>query len=468
MSASRTIAPTNRLSRFFFVFLIAFVVITILAGILIFNKAKQFGEMGILQQGGLPSFSDDPTPTMIQVTGTYTAPVAVPTPAPVSWDGAERVTVLVMGLDYRDWEDGQGPPRTDTMILLTIDPLTNTAGILNIPRDLWVNIPGFDYGRINTAYPLGETYNYMGGGSGLAIDTVEQLIGVPINYFAQIDFFAFEDFIDEIGGIEIDVPAEIKVDPIGEGNTVILQPGLQTLDGPTALAYARARNTENVDFDRGDRQRQVIMAIKNKIAQADMWPTLLAKAPTLYEQLRAGVHTNMLLEEAIALGWLALGVPNENIEQGMISPPSQVIPMTYNGQDILKPISSEIRILRDRIFASDIPISAEALQTDVLGRMQLEGAQITVLNGSGVPGLAATTSEYLTAEGANVIATGDAGQFYSYTTVEVYAGKPYTLAYLSTLMNLQPNAIRWKFGQVSEMDIVIFLGSDWAGNNPLP
>jgi polyisoprenyl-teichoic acid--peptidoglycan teichoic acid transferase len=73
------------------------------------------------------------------------------------WDGASRVTALVMGLDYRDWEAGEGAPRTDTMILLTIDPLSKTAGMLNIPRDLWVNIPGFDYDRINTAYRLGRS-----------------------------------------------------------------------------------------------------------------------------------------------------------------------------------------------------------------------------------------------------------------------------------------------------------------------
>ena len=75
---------------------------------------------------------------------------------PKPWEGGERVTVLLMGLDYRDWEKGEGPPRTDTMILLTLDPVTETAGMMNIPRDLWVSIPGFDYGRINTAYPLGE------------------------------------------------------------------------------------------------------------------------------------------------------------------------------------------------------------------------------------------------------------------------------------------------------------------------
>jgi anionic cell wall polymer biosynthesis LytR-Cps2A-Psr (LCP) family protein len=110
------------------------------------------------------------------------------------------LSLLVMGLDYRDWSSGEGPPRTDTMILFTIDPVNLKAGMISIPRDLWVNIPGFDYGRINTAYMLAEGNNLPGGGPQLAADTVEAFLGVPVDYYAQIDFSAFIRFIDEIGG----------------------------------------------------------------------------------------------------------------------------------------------------------------------------------------------------------------------------------------------------------------------------
>ncbi|MGB7096074.1 MAG: LCP family protein, partial [Anaerolineales bacterium] len=71
-------------------------------------------------------------------------PAVVFGPEPIPWDGASRVNILVMGLDYRDWLSGEGAPRTDTMILASVDPLTKTAGILSIPRDLWVSIPGFE------------------------------------------------------------------------------------------------------------------------------------------------------------------------------------------------------------------------------------------------------------------------------------------------------------------------------------
>ncbi len=133
-----------------------------------------------------------------------------------------------MGLDYRYWEAGE-TPRTDTLMLLTLDPLSNTAGMISIPRDMWVNIPGFDYAKINTAYYLGEINNLPGGGPALAVETVEQFIGVPIHFYAQVDFYAFAKFIDELGGLDLNVRDEIVVDPLGPANTVKLFPGVQTL-----------------------------------------------------------------------------------------------------------------------------------------------------------------------------------------------------------------------------------------------
>jgi len=119
-------------------------------------------------------------------------PLASPPPTPArppemtypQWDGGSRINVLFIGLDYRDWLAGEGPPRSDTMILFTIDPITKSAGMLSIPRDLWVNIPGFNYGPINTAYALGEANKLPGGGPGLAMKTVSQFIGVPLQYYA--------------------------------------------------------------------------------------------------------------------------------------------------------------------------------------------------------------------------------------------------------------------------------------------
>jgi len=146
-------------------------------------------------------------------------PITIPDSSnlPPAWDGASRITILVIGLDYRDWVANEGPPRSDTMILLTIDPLTKTAGILNIPRDMWVNIPGFGYGRINMAYANGEGNKLPGGGPEMARKTVEQFIGVPVQYYAQVDFNTFVEFIDMIGPIEVYNDEELILDPLGAG-----------------------------------------------------------------------------------------------------------------------------------------------------------------------------------------------------------------------------------------------------------
>ena len=123
---------------------------------------------------------------------------------PKAWNGKERLNILVMGIDQREGENELGY-RTDTMIVVTVDPLTNQAGLLSVPRDTWVNIPGFETNRINVANDLGDRYKYPGGGSALAKKTVENFLGIPIHFTARVNFTAFENIVDRIGGVEIDV-----------------------------------------------------------------------------------------------------------------------------------------------------------------------------------------------------------------------------------------------------------------------
>jgi LCP family protein required for cell wall assembly len=394
-------------------------------------------------------------------------PAGAPTPPP--WDGANRVSLLVMGLDYRDWAAGEGPPRTDTMILFTIDPVNRTAGILSIPRDLWVNIPGFDYGRINSAYQLGEAYKVVGGGPQLATDTVEELLGVPIDYYAQVDFGAFVRFIDEIGGVKLDIPEKIKVDPMGDNNSKNLKPGIQTLPGDLALAYVRARKTEGGDFDRAQRQQQVVLAIRNRILEFDMLPNLISKAPVLYEELSSGVRTNLSLDLAIRLAWLAVQIPAEKIKQGAIGSEQVSFAMSPDGQqDVLKPITEKIRLLRDEIFTESGPASPLAINLDVTEQLLAENARIIVLNGSSTAGLAARTADYLKTLGFSTVETGNAENYATYTEITFYTGKPYTVKYLVDLMKVSEFRIKHIFDPARGADIVIILGDDWALSNPMP
>jgi LCP family protein required for cell wall assembly len=417
------------------------------------------------------------TPGGPDATAPAEAPAVAAVPAaatPEPWDGASRVSLLIMGLDYRDWQPGelQGPPRTDTMILLSLDPVSRTAGILSIPRDLWVNIPGFGYARINSAYQVGEGNRLPGGGPQLAMDTVEALLGIPIDYYAQIDFDAFVRFIDEISGVEIDVPEKIKVDIIGDGRETIknIKPGRQVLTGELALAYARNRYTEGGDFDRAQRQQQVIFAIRDRLTDPKLFPQLLQKAPTLYNDLSSGVNTNLGFDQALRLGMLAVQIPEENIKRGIIGTEHVNFAKTPDGtQDVLKPLPEKIRILRDEIFTTEGALSPSAGNGDMLEMAKAENARISVANGTLTGGLAGRTAEYLRGLGLNVPEelVGD-GEANFYTTIIDHTGNPYTLAYLVDTMGISANKIYIRYEPGNPTDVELILGNDWANNNPMP
>lgn len=451
--------------------LVAFIIAALIAAYLTFIAVRDF--VTSWQITSLPGISikdvqvTPGTPGVITDAQTPLQPVGGPTPEP--WDGASRVTILVMGLDYRDWVAGEGAPRTDTMILLTIDPISRTAGILSIPRDLWVNIPGFEYGRINTAYSLGEAFEYPGGGPGLAMATVEELLGVPVDYYAQVDFGAFIRIVDEIGGVKIDIEERITVDPLGDNNTKRLKPGVQVLPGELALAYARSRKTEGGDFDRAQRQIKVIMAIRDRLLRPDMLPTLIAKSPVLYQELSAGVHTNLNLDQAIQLAWLAIQIPEENLNRGVIGPPDQVLLVkSPEGDDVLKPITDKIRILRDEVFFGLESPSPGAVGMSSTDLVKTEAPKISVLNGTITPGLAARTTDYLQSQGITITNTGNADQVYTNTTIFDYTGKIYTVKYLMELMNVTSNRFFSRYDPTSQVDVVVILGADWANSNPMP
>jgi LCP family protein required for cell wall assembly len=327
----------------------AFVMSLVLVGIVLHLVAR---DMTASYTGvGLNPFKPQTAATAIPSDETLPTPTAVTLDIkPNPWDGKSRVTVLMMGLDYRDWVAGESAPRSDTMMLVTLDPITLQAGMLSIPRDLWVEIPGFGYNRINTAYMLGEAYNLPGGGPALAMQTVEDLIGVPIQYFAVVDFQTFERFVDEIGGIDVLVRKRIKISPIGRLSHW-LEAKPYHLDGPDALAYARVRKNAGGDFGRAERQQQVIMAIMDRVVGLDMLPRLVARAPGIYQEVSSGIRTNLSLEQMVSLAWLGIQVPKDNIRSGVIAPPKMINFYTRpDGAQVLRFVPDEIRVLRDELF----------------------------------------------------------------------------------------------------------------------
>ncbi len=393
---------------------------------------------------------------------------------PPTWDGASRVTVLLLGLDSYDGSaDRSGPARSDTMILLTIDPQSKTAGLLSIPRDLWVNIPGFGYGRINTAYMQGDAYKLPGGGPALAMRTVEQVIGVPVQYYAQIEFAAFVRLIDELNKIPVIVEKKIFIDPMGPGaDDIMLTKGLHMLGGVEALAYARQRHTEGGDVDRAKRQQQVIMGIRERVLEPENFPRLVAKAPAIYDLIQDGINTNLTFDEMMRLGMLAKDIPLESIEQGIINYDMVTLQnVTLNGEsaNVFKPIPDKIRELRDEVFTASGAVSPLAQGVDALDLVRQEGATIAVYNGTYTEGLAAKTSEYLKSLGFNVILADSATTFPGATVVKDHRGKPYALKYFRELFRLNGAIqIQSDYDLSAAADIEIILGPDWAASNPMP
>ena len=411
------------------------------------------------------------------VPGVESLPPAISVPdsdLPPAWDGASRITVLIIGLDYRDYLANEGAPRSDTMILLTIDPLTKTAGMLSIPRDMWVNIPGFGYSRINTAYSSGEGSKLPGGGPELARKTVEQFIGVPVDYYAQIDFNTFVEFIDLIGGVDLYNDEELRLDRIGSGKDKIRLTccGMRHLQGEAALAYARYRKGDEGDIGRAKRQQKLILAIRDKILSPENFPVLLGQAPQFYNEFSAGIKTNMPFDLAIQLGVLAKDIPVESIKHGVIDYTMVTLDnVILGGQDasIMKPMPDQIRVLRDEVFTSSGALSPLAAQNDLTTLMQADQARVSIVNGSFSPGLDSSTGAFLQAQGVAVVGIGTADRAYDRTTIVLHSGKLYALKYFQSLFGVTESAqIVIQPDPASQVDIEIILGNDWANNNPMP
>jgi len=412
---------------------------------------------------------------------TATPSVSAPqVPMPPAWDGASRVNVLILGL--RGGDNNQGcPDCTDTMILLTIDPVSKTAGMLSIPRDMWVNIPGFNNNRINAAYTTGKLYKLPGGGSGLTIKTVENFLGIPIQYYAQIDFTAFENMIDDIGGICLDVPVKVDVGVLDEHGTTIVKPGHQCLSGKVALGYARARDTRqgvaNGDVERSQDQQRVILAIREKVLSN--LPALVTQAVPLYNEISSGVHTDLSLEDILRLAMLAKNIPLGSIQPGVIDYTMMIDQTTVINSmpaDVLRPFPDKIRTLVDSIFGGGSFSPAATGSPAQL--MEQEGARVLVINGASVNGIAKKTADYLKALGLNVVGSGNMADYpdkYYFpplptrTLLIVHTGKPYAIKYLMALMKFDSaNQLRLVFNPAAPADMMLVIGADWVKSNPMP
>lgn len=387
------------------------------------------------------------------------------------WSGRERVNILLLGIDLRCQEDG--PTHTDSMMVLTIDPVGLSAAALSLPRDLWVEIPEFGVDRINQAYFQGEAYDYPGGGPALAMETVEATLGVPIDYYAAVNFEAFVDFVDLIGGITVDVSEAID-DPSYPDSCYGYDPfsisaGEHQMDGETALKYARTRATVGGDVDRAGRQQTVLMAARDKVLRVDMVPRLLVRAPQLWQSFQQNVETNMTLDEAIQLALLVQEIPRDSIRLEVINYGYVYNETTPDGQQVLVPNRDQIRALRDELFAP--PAIPTPVIENLPQMMRQEEARVVIHNGTAVFGLAADTESYLQRYGVDVVAIGNADSAtYNRTQIVDFGSHPNTTRYIAQLMDVPPLNVSYSSETAVDYDVLVILGDDWRvpGSTPAP
>lgn len=198
----------------------------------------------------------------------------------------DNVTVLIMGVDTSDVRGGAESARTDTLMLATLNKDDKSVKLLSIPRDTYTFIPEVGYeDKINHAHHYGGTKG--------TIDTVENLLDIPVDYYVKLNFEAFIDVVDTLNGIEVEVPYEFtEQDSKDKQGAIHLMPGLQELDGEEALALARTRKLDN-DIERGKRQQQIIQAITDKAVSFNT----LFKVDELVKSIGDNMTTNMTFSE---------------------------------------------------------------------------------------------------------------------------------------------------------------------------
>ncbi|MBM7568011.1 LCP family protein [Paenibacillus sacheonensis] len=275
---------------------------------------------------GLDKLSDptnDPKFTDYQV---------VATEKPPEWEGKERVNILIMGGDNRGLAEND-KARSDSMMVVSLDPVKKDIHLFSVLRDTWVDIPGHGDDRINTAFAL--------GGSELAMQTIGNVLGLDIQYYVYTDFEGFKSVIDAIGGIQnFEVEKDMNYVDNADGNRydIHLKKGVQDLDGTKALQYVRFRHDAMSDFTRTERQRKLLGAVADKMKNG--WNLL--KMKKIVDSVDGYVKTNIEVSDMIKLG--QLGVNSHIAGQAQVPPMDLISGEKVNGASVLA-ISDEDKVL---------------------------------------------------------------------------------------------------------------------------
>ncbi len=336
----------------------------------------------------------------VEVTaGLVISETPVPTPVQPLGLPADTVNVLLLGTDARP---GEKLGRTDTIIVASINPRANYVTLLSIPRDLYVFIPGLNrFDRINTV-DIYAAQAKLGRPIELLAETIRYNLGIPIHYYARINFSGVRELIDQVGSVDVlahcplydvfpDLPPDqndiitdtVQLSTVPTGTIDIPSPGLYTLDGKHALWFARSRYTTN-DFDRSRRQQEVIRSLWNKIKAQG----LVGQLPSLWGEVTKIVDTNLNINDVVYLAAFGLQLDDSRIKRRSIDQSALANFTTANGAQVLLIVPDRVQLVIDEAFTP--PLSNVASQA---------AAQVEVVNGSGRPNWELLATDRLTSQG---------------------------------------------------------------------
>lgn len=311
-----------------------------------------------------------------------------------------HTNILFLGVAGKNKEGGH---LSDSIMLLSINEKKGTVSLLSLPRDLYIDSQ-VGSRKVNEIYAAASFKNGEAKGLDIVKDALSRFTGIPIHYAAVIDFAVFEELVDQLDGIKLFVPEDV-VDPYYPDDnygfqTLIVRKGIQSFDGAMALKYARSRKTSS-DYSRAKRQQDLLFAIKEKAREGGILYSP-SKLKALYQTLSDNVVTDLGFAQLLELGKIASGIEYEGLVSavlnddptnrgGLLYAPAREF---YNGQFVLLPLN-----LKDtQKFIELTLITPEVL---------LENAQIAVLNGSRITGLASEMAQRLRRLGFHVIETGN-------------------------------------------------------------
>jgi polyisoprenyl-teichoic acid--peptidoglycan teichoic acid transferase len=391
-------------------------------------------------------------------------------PARLNGEGDGRVNILLLG---KGGEGETAPDLTDTLLVASIDPVANEAALVSVPRDLWVRDANGSSMKINAIYATAKANALRGDDSpqqlqaaedkGLAAikNAVSEVLGIPVHYYGMIDFQAFKEAIDTVGGITVDVKEPLYDQSVAwllNGNPLVADEGLQTFDGHRALLYARSRmGSARGDFDRTERQREILIALQKKILSIGTFSNPF-KVVELMNTFGGRVRTDLNgLEEIKRLYEIAQQInANDVVSIGLADPPNILVRTDMIGNQSVVVPSAGLYQYQD--------IHSYIRNTVRDPFLKKENARILILNGTSTPGLATATSELLKSYGYNVIGVDNAPttDYVQNQLIDLTNGSlRYTKSYLERRMTLQSApSEREGLPTIEQADFVIILGTD--------